>query len=185
MGVKRNRILAVVIALVMVLTSVVGVFASSPAKKSIEQGSSNANDTYANTAKGTIKVDTASNYSYEVVNRKGVKGDVKAGQPITGLKKGDRVVITTKEGKSYRWMVRTKISHKKGSKYIKWKKIKGATRYAIFITDKKGKQTYKHVSGKVRKYKCKKGYTYIVRPCKKVGNVTYVGQVSKKYKVKK
>jgi hypothetical protein len=190
MGVKKQaRLLAVVIAVIMMMTSAASVFgASSDTKKrSTEQGSSNANLTYVHVDKGNIEVVSKKKCTYKIVNRKSGKktGTVKANGTIKNLKKGERVVITNSNGgKTYRWIVQTKISQKKKGK-ITWTKIKGATRYAIFYTDNNGKKHYTHVSYKTNTFKVKKGWKVIVRPVRKVSGHSYVGQLSKMYKVKK
>jgi hypothetical protein len=174
MGAEKNRIAAVLIALVMVMTSVVGVFAT---EASVAAGSNQYNTSVANVARGTIKVNTDG----KVLSAK--PGTV-SGNTITGLKEGDKVAFTTTEGTSYRWIKSTKITKAK-KKNLKWKKVKGATHYVVRIAKKNGTVKYKRVKGTSMKKGLAKGDKVRVRPIykSKTGKV-YVGVFCKARKIK-
>jgi hypothetical protein len=164
----------------MVFTSAIGVFAAND-EMSNTQGTSNANESYVNVAKGTISVTT----SGKIISTS--KGKL-SGKTVTGLKAGDKVIITTTEGKSYRWVKRGVIKTATKKK-VTWKKVKGAKYYIVKLV-KNGKTTYKKISGtkataKKLGKKSLKGYKVSVRPITKVGSQAYSGEFSKTKKVKK
>ena len=173
----KSRLLAVLIAAVMIMTSVTCVFAS---EMSSTQGSNNANTSEVSVAKGVITVNTDG----EILDSS--KGKI-SGTKITGLKEGQLVKITTTEGDSYRWVKRGVIK-KATKKKVTWKKISGANYYLVKLV-KNGKTTYKKISGtsataKKLGVKSLKGYTVSVRPIKKSGGKVYSGEFSKKKKAK-
>ena len=187
MGVKTSRrIAAVIVALVMIMTSAVATFAATKYDTaSSAQGTSQANKSTGNMTDKTITVD---DYTGQV-SAKTSKGKVLKvdGNEISGLKVGDLVTITTDNGDSYRWFKTAKVK-KATKKKVTWKKVKGASFYVVKVLDKKGKTVfYATKSGKTTscKIKAKKGYKVYVRPIKKVGETKYVGVWSKAKKVKK
>lgn len=173
MGAFRKKVLTVLIAFVMVMTSAVGVFAAAEPGSDIHGETSTSS--VASVSKGTVTV--------EAGIAKTSKGKVSEdGTTVTGLKSGQTVTITTTSGdKIYRWMKSVKITSTKG-KTVKWKKVKGATKYMIKIYDKNGKfvTTLKTKGTKIssKKY-IKKGYKVKVRPIKG----KYVGSLCKTKKV--
>lgn len=175
MGVKKNRIIALLVAVVMVLCSAAMAFAADKTSESTAQGTSQANKTTVNVSKGTVKVKDAT----KII--KTSKGKI-SGTTIKGLKKGDKVTITTSSGKTYIWMTTTKVTKAKKSKKnvnVKWKKVKKATKYVVQYK-LKGKTYYKSV-GKKTSAKLPKGAKNVkVRPLSK----KYVGVWSKTKKVK-
>lgn len=174
MGVKKtSRLLAVMVALVMVMTSVAGVFAASYDNPSSAAGTNQSNKTVANMNKGTLTV-TTSGDSIE-----SSKGTVK-GNKISGLKDGNLIVITSDEGKTYRWFKKAKGLKVKSSK-LSWTKVKGASYYVLKI-NRGGKTIYKKVSK--NSFKCKKGDKVWVRAIKKSGGNTYTGVWSSKKTIK-
>lgn len=173
-AIKRGRIIAALMALVMVMTSAAMVFAS---EESSTQGSSNANATVGNVEKGTLKVTAQGAVQYSVNNGKTWK--TLNGTKIKKLKKGQLVIVKTDQGTSYRWMQTVKITKAKNKK-VKWKKVKGAKYYLVRIV-KNGKTTYKRVNG--TSVKAPKGAKVSVRPVKVKGGKVYAG-VFKTKKVK-
>lgn len=178
MGAKaKSRLLAVLVAVVMVFTSAIGVFAS---EMSSTQGTSNANESSINESQGTITVDTAG----KIISTS--KGKI-SGNKITGLKSGDKVKIVTSEGTSYRWVKKGKIKTAKKKK-VTWKKVKGAKYYLVKVV-KNGKVTYKKIKGtkataKKLGFKNLKKCKVSVRPITTSGGTTYSGEFSKTKKVK-
>jgi hypothetical protein len=188
MGVKTTkRLLSVMIALIMVLTSVCAVFAAA----SPEEGTQYPLKTYGSAkkngkVKGYLKVDTEAPVSDIQYSVNGKAYQTAKSYEITGLKEGNYVIIKTGDKyKKYRWMKSTKVSRKSG-KTVKWTKTKGATGYYITEIKKNGKKVYKTVGSNVRTYKAKKGSTVRVRPLKKKSksNIVYNGVTSKGLKVK-
>ena len=179
MGVKKSRILALLVAVVMVFTSAIGVFASS--KESIEQGTSNADKTVVHYSKGTVTVPEGA-----TVTANGKKVKV-SGTTAKGIKNGALVVITTKNGTSYRWMKTAKIK-KATKKKVTWKKVKGAKYYLVKVV-KGGKTYYKKVKGtsitaKKLGLKSLKKASVRVRPLKVKSGTVYAGALCKAKKVK-
>lgn len=178
MGAKaKSRLLAVLVAAIMVFTSAIGVFAS---EMSTTQGTNNANQSSINVSKGVITVYGASN----IISTS--KGKIK-GSKITGLKAGDKVKIVTNKGTSYRWVKRGKIKTATKKK-VTWKKVKGAKYYLVKIV-KNGKTTYKKVKGtkasaKKLGFKSLKKCKVSVRPITTSGGTVYSGEFSKTKKVK-
>ena len=178
MGAKaKSRLLAVLIAAVMVFSSAIGVFAS---EMSSTQGTSNANKSVVSESKGTISFKDASS----IISTS--KGKI-SGNKITGLKSGDKVKIVTSDGTSYRWMKKGKIKTAKKKK-VTWKKVKGAKYYLVKVV-KKGKVTYKKIKGtkasaKKLGFKSLKGCKVSVRPITTSGGKVYSGAISKAKKAK-
>ena len=173
----KSRLLAVLVAAIMVFTSAIGVFAS---EMSTTQGTNNANTSSIDVGKGVITVDTAG----KIVSAS--KGKI-SGNKITGLKAGDKVKIVTSEGTSYRWVKRGKIKTAKKKK-VTWKKVKGAKYYLVKVV-KNGKTTYKKIKGtkataKKLGFKSLKKCKVSVRPITTSGGKTYSGEFSKTKKVK-
>lgn len=182
MGARKNRIFALLVAVVMIFTSAIGVFAS---EESSVQGSNNAVATEVKTGSGTINVATSGAIKYSV---NGGAEQTVASSPITGLKSGALVKISTSAGDSYRWMKKATIKKAKKKK-VTWKKVKGASYYLVKVV-KDGKTYYKKVKGKsitAKKLGLKslKGAKVQVRPLKSSGGHVYVGAFSKTKKVKK
>lgn len=179
MGAKaKSRILAVLVAAIMVFTSAIGVFAT---EMSTQQGTNNANLSTIDVSEGTITVYGAS----KIISTS--KGTI-SGTTITGLKTGDLVKFVTNKGTSYRWVKRGKIKTAKKKK-VTWKKVKGAKYYLVRIV-KNGKTTYKKVKGtkataKKLGFKSLKKCKVSVRPIKVSGGTVYSGEFSKVKKVKK
>ncbi len=178
MSAKRNRFIAVLIALVMVLTSAASVFAV----ESIQQGEKVKFKTVGKVGKGTIKVTTVDkNVKYKVVG-KHKKWKTTSGKTIKKLKEGCLVIIKASDGKAYRWMKTVDIK-KVTKKKITWGKVKYANKgYQIEVTTKKGKVITKKVSKgttsvKASKFKLKsfKGCKVRVRPLRKKNGKVYSG----------
>ena len=179
MGVSRkSRLIAVLVAVVMVMLSATAVFAANE-EMSTTQGTNNHNKSYVSVAKGTIKVVTDGKIL------KTNKGKIK-GKKITKLKEGNLVKFTTTEGDVYRWVKTTKIKKAKKGK-VTWKKVKSKylIGYAVRITDKNGKVTWKKVGKKKTSLKVKNGCKVCVRPLAKKGGKVYSGALCKEKKVKK
>ena len=177
MGVKsKSRLIAVLIAAVMVFTSAVGVFAT---EESVKQGTNQANKTVTSPEKGTIKVSTSGKVTYSTNHGKTWK--TAKTSTITGLKKGKYVIVKTDEGTSYRWVKTVKVTKNKKDK-VTWKKVKGAKYYMVRITDKKGKVTWKKT--KKTSYKVGKGKKVRIRPVTKKKGHVYAGALCKTKKVK-
>lgn len=178
MGAKaKSRLLAVLVAVVMVFTSAIGVFAS---EMSSTQGTNNANESSISVGEGTITVYNASS----IVSTS--KGKI-SGNKITGLKTGDKVKFVTNKGTSYRWVQKGKIKTAKKKK-VTWKKVKGAKYYLVKVV-KNGKTTYKKIKGtkataKKLGFKSLKKCKVSVRPITTSGGNTYSGEFSKTKKVK-
>lgn len=180
MGVKtKSRLVALIVAVMMVFTSAAAVFADTASSTA---GTNNANKATVYVGKGKIVVK----------NTKGIvktsKGKI-SGKTVTGLKEGQKVTITTKEGKSYRWVKQGVIKSATKSK-ITWKKASGAKYYLVKIV-KNGKAKYKRVSAKNTSITAKKlgvkslkGYKVYVRPLAKSGGKIYSGELSKGKTVK-
>jgi NifU-like protein involved in Fe-S cluster formation len=188
MGVKTTRrLLSVMIALIMVLTSVSAVFAAG----SPDKGKQYDLKTYGAAKKGTDKVATylkvvteakVSDIKYSI---NGGKYKTATSKKITGLKEGKTVIVKTgKKYKNYRWMKTTKASQKKKGAKVTWKKIKGATGYVVVINTKNGKTINKTVGKNVTSYKAPKGSKVRVRPLKKKNGHVYMGILSTTVKVK-
>lgn len=179
MGAKR-RVLALLTAVIMILSSAACVFADDT---SSPQGGGTALKTKGSVSKRVITVNV-DNASYKLKGGKSFKA-VKNGK-ITKLKVGSLVIIknndNTKEV-AYRWLKTVKIRKNKNGK-ITWKKVKGATGYQIRYITKNGKVKTVKVSSKTLSKKLKKGYKVQVRPLKKSGNKTYMGVLCKKTTVK-
>ena len=126
MGARKNRIFALLVAVVMIFTSAIGVFAS---EESSVQGSNNAVATEVKTGSGTINVATSGAIKYSV---NGGAEQTVASSPITGLKSGALVKISTSAGDSYRWMKKATIKKAKKKK-VTWKKVKGASYYLVKV----------------------------------------------------
>ena len=189
MGTRKNRVFALLIAVVMVFTSAIGVFAAD--SKSPTQGAQ------PSTQDESSEMHTVVNYNSDSI-------DVPAGATVTvngkavavkgntasGIKKGALVVVKSANGKDvdYRWMRNTKIT-KAAKKKLVWKKAKGASYYLVKIM-KKGKVRYKKVKGtkvKAKKLGLKtlKGAKFRVRPIKVVKGIPYAGGFSSTKKGKK
>lgn len=179
MGVKtKSRIVAVLVALVMVFTSAVGVFATA---ESTTQGTNQANKTLGSVVKGTIKVtNKKGTIKYKINNG---KWKTAKSNTIKGLKEGKLVTIKTKKGKSYRWMKSVKITTNKKNN-LKWKKVKGAKYYLVKITKKNGKVVYKKVKGNSLKKGVPKGAKVRIRPIKVKKGIVYAGVLCKSKKIK-
>jgi hypothetical protein len=187
MGAKfTRRVVAVAIALAMVLTSGLAVFADTDSVTHglVTLGTAKQNSKKV-TVKSTMEVITEAKSVTYCVNNKGGYKKVKNGM-IKGLKEGDKLIIKTDQGvKNWRWMKTTRISQKKKGGKVSWNKVKGATGYQLQIKDKNGKFTYKTVGKKVTSYKVKKGCSVRVRPLKKTkSGVVYSGVLSVNIKVK-
>lgn len=177
MGVKtKSRLLAVVVALVMVFTSAVGVFAAgSPTK-----GATNTSTkTVVHPTKKTVDVKTSSKIQYKVNNG---KWKTASSTTIKGLKSGNLVTIKTSTGTTYRWVKSVKIKKCKKNN-LRWKKVKGAKYYMVKIT-KGGKTTWKKVKGTKLKKGVVKGAIIQVRPVKVKDGKAYLGALCKERKVK-
>ena len=166
MGTKaKSRILALLVAAVMIMTSAVGVFAV----ESSQMGDTKTiKKTVVSVSKGTITVTATGEF-------KSSKGKIK-GNTITGLKEGQKVTITSLEDgkKVYRWIKTVKIKKAKKGK-VTWGKVKGATSYLVRIQSKSGKVTWKTVKG--TSLKVKKGSKVRIRPLYKKGGKTYSGML--------
>ena len=178
MGAKaKSRLLAVLVAAIMVFTSAIGVFAT---EMSTQQGTNNANLSTIDVSEGTITVNTAG----KIISTS--KGTI-SGNTITGLKTGDLVKFVTNKGTTYRWVKRGKIKTAKKKK-VTWKKVKGAKYYLVKIV-KNGKVTYKKIKGtkataKKLGFKSLKGCKISVRPITTSGGKVYSGAISKAKKAK-
>ena len=187
MGTRKNRVFALLIAVVMVFTSAIGVFAAgSPTQGSTTPAATDYNPvaTEVHADNGTVDVPTGATVTAN-------------GQPVTvegnlasGIPKGALVVVTSADVKTvdYRWMQTTKIK-KAAKKKLTWKKVKGANCYLVKII-KKGKVRYKLIKGtkasaKKLGLKTLKGTKLRVRPIKVVSGIPYLGGLSKAKKGKK
>jgi hypothetical protein len=188
MGVKTTRrLLSMMIALIMVLTSVSAVFAAS----SPDKGKQYDLKTYGAVKHGTAKVATylrvetqakVSDIKYSV---NGGKYKQAKSKRITGLKEGKTVIVKTgSKYKNYRWMKSTKSTQKKKGAKVTWNKVKGATGYVVVVYHKDGKVTNKTVGKNVTSYKAPKGSKVRVRPIKKKSGHVYMGILSSTVKVK-
>ena len=178
MGVKtKSRLLAVVVALAMVFTSAVGVFAAgSPTK-----GATNtATKTVVHPTEKTVDVETSSAVQYKINN--GAWKTASSSTTIKGLKSGNLVTIKSSTGTTYRWIKSVKIKRCKKNN-LRWKKVKGAKYYMVKIT-KGGKTTWKKVKGTKLKKGVVKGAVISVRPVKVKGGKAYLGALCKERKVK-
>lgn len=184
MGVRKNRILALIIAVVMVLTSAVAVFADT---ESTTQGTNNGNKSVVSTSDRTIVVKKAGGtVKYSVDNGKTWK--TAKSSTIKGLKAGQYVNIKTKNGETYRWVKTTSIT-KASRSLLKWKKVSGAKAYLVKVT--KGKKVYyKKVKGTSLKasafkgVKTYKGAKIRVRPLTEKNKHVYSGALCKTKVVK-
>ena len=185
MGVRKNRILAMIIAVVMVLTSAVAVFADV---ESTTQGTTNANKSSIISMKNpTIVVKKAGGTVKFSVNN-GKTWKTAKSSTIKGLKAGQYVNIKTKNGETYRWVKITSIT-KASRSLLKWKKVSGAKAYLVKVI--KGKKVYyKKVKGTSLKasafkdVKTYKGAKISVRPLTEKNKHVYSGALCK-YKVVK
>ncbi len=180
MGVKtKSRLLAMLVALVMVFTSAVGIFA---ADESTTQGSKNAIETVGKVTKGkaSFKISASGTVKYKINNG---KWKTAKSTSIKGIKEGKLVTFKTGDKTSYRWAKSVKITKCKKNN-LKWKKVKGAKYYLVKITKKGGKVVYKKVKGTKLKKGVPKGAKVQVRPLKVKGGKVYVGVLCKKKKVK-
>jgi hypothetical protein len=188
MGVKTTRrLLSMLIALIMVLTSVSAVFAAG----SPDKGKQYDLKTYGAAKKGTGKVAT-----YLKVETKAKVSDIKysvnsgtyktaKSKKITGLKEGKTVIVKTgNKYKNYRWMKTTTGSQKKKGAKVTWKKVKGATGYVVVVKTKNGKTINKTVGKNVTSYKAPKGSKVRIRPIKKKSSHVYMGILSYSVTVK-
>ena len=184
MGVKtKSRLLAVLVALVMVFTSAVGVFAAgSPTKGATTPTKTDTvtpTKTIVHPTQQTVDVKAPSAIQYKVNNG---AWKTASSTTIAGLKKGDLVTIKTSNATTYRWVKSVKIKKcKKGN--LKWKKVKGAKYYMVKIV-KNGKTTWKKVKGTKLKKGVVKGAVISVRPVKVKGGKAYLGALCKERKVK-
>ena len=176
---RKNRLFALLIAVVMVVTSGVGVFA---ADSSTQGATSVPIATEVHTGSGTVDVPAGA-----TVTVNGAPASV-SGTSVSGVPKGALVVVTTADGQTdYRWMMTTKIK-KAAKKKVTWKKAKGASYYLVKVV-RKGKTYYKAVKGtkvtaKKLGLKSLKGAKVRVRPLKIVGGIVYAGGLSKTKKAK-
>ena len=188
MGTRKNRVFALLIAVVMILTSAIGVFAAEPTSSVTQGAQPTAADTPFSTEihskAGTIDVPAGSTVTVD-------------GQPVTvngtvasGIPEGSLVVVKSADGKfvDYRWMKTGKIK-KAAKKKLTWKKVKGANYYLVQVT-KKGKTYFRLIKGtkataKKLKLKTLKGAKFRVRPVKLVNGTPYLGGLSKVKKGKK
>jgi hypothetical protein len=181
MGVKKvSKLVSVLIAFVMIITSAIGVFAVDSPKR----GLTTIGKVKNNRVVGQLEVVTeAQKVTYSVSGSDYVKLE---GNMITGLKAGNTVIVKNEFGdKSYRWMRTVKISQKKKGAKCTWTKLTNATGYQLWITNKSGKVTKKTVGKKVTSYKLKAGYKLRVRPLKRYNSsIVYLGIQSATYKVK-
>lgn len=189
MGTRKNRMFALLIAVVMIFTSAIGVFAAEPAKSVTQGAQPTAADTpfvtQVHSKAGTIDVPAGSTVTTADGQAVTVNGTVASGIP-----EGSLVVVKSADGKSvdYRWMKTGKIK-KAAKKKLTWKKVKGANYYFVQVT-KKGKSYFILVKGtkasaKKLKLKTLKGATFRVRPAKLVNGIQYLGGLSKAKKGKK
>jgi hypothetical protein len=182
MGVKKtSRVLSVLIAVVMIMTSAIAVFAvESPVR-----GLTTIGKVKENKVVGQLEVITQGKDVQYKVNGGSYK--TLTGDLITGLNTGDKVIVKNEYGdKNYRWMKTVKVTQKKKGAKVTWNKVSGATGYQIQITDKNGKVTRKTLGKNTRSYKVKAGCKVRVRPLKKIkssGN-TYMGIQCMTYTVK-
>jgi hypothetical protein len=183
MGVKKTtRMLSVLIAVIMIMTAAVGVFAAG-AEDSPERGLITIGKVKEAKIIGQLKVVSKGTVIKYSIN--GGKYKTLSGSKITGLKSGNTVIVKNDLGdKSYRWMRTVKVTQKKKGAKIKWNKVKKATGYMIIITSKSGKKTTKTVGKKVTSYKVPAGSTVRVRPLRKIKGTTYMGILSLSFKVK-
>lgn len=181
MGASKRRVLAILIAAVMVMTSAIGVFA---ADKSPDIGSLPTGKTTTSVSKGTISVEADGAVKYKVNGSK--KSKTATDGIIKNLKKGDTVEITaTVQGKKKTirvWVQTTKVTKAKNKK-VTWKKVKGASYYKVKIVSKSGKVSWKTVK-KGTSVKVAKGSKVSVMPVKKVKGKVYKGVTSKSKTVK-
>ena len=179
MGAKRtSRLAAVLIALVMIMTSGYAVFAAD----SSQRGKTNEGVATVDVEDGTIAV-SGSNAQYSTDGGKTWKT---VQDNVIFAKKNATVIVQTDQGTSYSWMTRATVSNTKKGK-ITWKKVKGAKKYTVKVYNKKGKllktKTVTKTSWKSSKF-LKKGYKVRVRPVKVKSKKSYVGQWSKTAKIK-
>ena len=185
MGAKvSRRLLAVVMTLIMIMTSAAAVFAAdSPEEGATEQKVV----TTVNASKGTITVKDGKSAKYRKAGAK--KWKKASNGKIKGLKKGGLYQVKVSKKTVYRFIAKSSIKSAKGSKgkvKVTWKKTKKASKYTIFVYDKSGKLVKKTTSTKLSKTikGLKKGtYKVAVRPMKKKGGKSYLGQISAKKKV--
>jgi hypothetical protein len=179
MGAKRtSRLLAVLVAVVMMMTSAVGVFAA---------GSSTGGQTV------TPAADV--NYSSKtiVVNTNGATYSTDGGKTYKSVtnntiyaKSGSTVIVKQGNTTSYLWMQTAKVSKAKKGK-VTWKKTKKAKKYQVYVYNKKGKvvkkKTVKGTSYSSKKY-LKKGYKVKVRPITVKKSKSYLGAWTARKKIK-
>lgn len=186
MGVKGRRFLAVLVALVMVMTSAVGVFAT---KESTTQGTNNAVKAVGKVSDKTIKVKTADKtFKYKVNNG---KWKTSKSTTLKKIKEGSTVIIKTSGGKTYKWMKTVKIK-KATKKKVTWGKVKGANKgYLVEVTKKNGKKIYKKVGKGTTSItasklglKSLKGCKVRVRPLKSKSGKVYAGVLCNSKKIK-
>jgi hypothetical protein len=189
MGVRKNRFVAVLIALVMVLTSAAAVFAVTGEDSPIGPDYTTLNsEVFADD--GRIRVEDLSGTVYKV--NSGEYQPV-SGTDITGLSVGNLVTIRNSEAKkvAYRWVKTTTIKTAKRTK-VTWKKVTGAKEYIVRVTYKKNGKTktksvvVKGTSVKPSKFNLKsfKGCKVRVQPVRETAGNKWVGGLSKTKKVK-
>lgn len=197
MGAVTKKLLALAIALAMVMTSGIAVFATdspesgSEAKVTIKTSEGNYSKKsidvqYTKTGEGDVKVE----YSADKGKTwKSVDGGDSSAQ-ITGLKDRGLYQIKVTSGSNsskvqYRYMKNTKVTKAKSAKKkqvtLTWKKDSKATGYQIQYYD--GKTWKKVTVGKktkltIKKLKSGKKYKFRVRPIKKVSGKKYMGVLS-------
>lgn len=174
MGVKKtHRILAVLIAVVMVMTSGIAVFAAGS-----NTGGSTAPETYVEVQGKTVIVNNPTDViKYKMYGKKKYK--TASSNVLTGLKKGKRYVIFT-GGKVYKVLIAggkvKKATVKKNKVTVRISRKKGAKKYvirAVRVSD--GKVVKKTVRSLTKKLKLEAGEWQITVTPK---NGKYVGQTS-------
>ena len=177
MGAKRtSRLIAVLIAVAMIMTSAIGVFAASSPTKG---GTTKVTVKSVSNIKVTTKADSV---KYKVKGaKKWKKAEVKDGAAnITGLKHHKKYVIKANGKTYYRVTCVSKVKKvtKKGKTVtVKFTKKKCAKKYTITAVRKSDgkvvKKTVSKTSGKVKLAKGKWKITVTVKSGK------YVGKASK------
>lgn len=174
MGVKKtHRILAVLIAVVMVMTSGVAVFAAGS-----NTGGSTTPETYVEVQGKTIIVNNPTDtILYKMYGKKKYK--TATSNVLTGLKKGKRYIIRT-GGKTYKVLIASgkvkKATVKKNKVTVRLSRKKGATKYVIMaVRASDGKIVKKTVRRLSKKLKLEAGTWQIYVTPK---NGKYVGQTS-------